>query len=211
MGEAIGMAKIAMRYQLSKAYLQWARAIVRAKVRCGERDGLRYPPNLMFAVVSHVYIYSHLAIVAFANGQLGDLWNQQNAYLRTKFGSHADLDTLFRKDLRELKVCLRELSQALAIEDISIAEPQLWSDLNQVVKQSRNFLVHPKKDPTLFKTAMDGMLQRNFGFPIEVAEKTISYFYSRTRPHIVPRWVATNEEYHVPEISAQFAGANGGR
>ena len=183
------MAPSSMRYQLSKAYLQWARAIVGAKIRCTEQDGLRYPPNLMLAVMSHVYIYSHMAIVAFANGQVGVLWGQKNPYLRKKFQHHADIAGLLRQDLGELKVCLRELCQAMSIEDISVAEPRVWNDLNQVLKQSRDFLVHPTKDPALFQSAMDRMIKKHFAFPIQVAEKTITYFYAKTHSK-VPKWLS---------------------
>lgn len=212
MGEAVkDMANVAMQYQLSKAYLQWARAVVGTKIRCAAKDDFRYPPNLMLAVVSHVYLYSHMAIVAFVNGQLGMLWSQQNAYLRGKYKHQTDIAELFHRDLGELKVCLRELCQALGIEDISTAEPRIWNDLNQVVKQSRDFLVHPKKDPALFQNVMNGITRKNFGFPIQVAEKTIAYFYSRTRPKVIPKWLSENDEYSIPEIAAQFVVIGGGQ
>ena len=192
-------------YQLSKSYLQWARSILKVEIACQPPPDseFKFPPNLLFALTSHAYLYSHMSIVAFVNKQLHQEWAKGNRHLRSKYSNAEQFERELRHGLGSLKNGLPELCLALRITSLAQAEPQLWTDLLEVVKESRDFFVHPKPDPAVFQSMVLRTLEEKWIFPIKTAENVLAYLYRNTTG-TVPSWVISNQEYSIPRIEARF-------
>jgi len=133
------------------------------------------------------------------------VWKKDNKYLKKKFCAVTQISDLLRNDLGELKEGLKELCLALNIKKINEANPELWNDLLNVVKQTRDYLVHPKPDPAEFQQIAGEMIaKRNFNFPVSTAENVIGYFYDHCLGNR-PDWIRENQEYSIIRIDAKFS------
>lgn len=194
-------------FSLEKAYLEMARASF--SIKCIREDGKGLPEgffmtnNTLFALTAQTYIFSYMALVAFVNLQLGMLWKISDSPLRKKYQKAKDLNDLLKHTkLRELKEAIKELCTQYEITHINKNNSALWNDLNQFVKETRDFMVHPKPDKIMFQKIMERTLNKlNVDFPVNVVQNIISYFYY-SRRLIIPKWVKTNQEFKYPEILA---------
>jgi len=189
-----------MSFQLSKAYLELSRSFFKVPII----DDLT--ENTFFALMSMTYVFSYAAIVAFVNGQIGQLWYKNESALKKKYPQQ-NINILLHKDLRELKKTIKELCIQHDIKILSEAKPQTWNDLLQVVKIVRDYIIHPKPNPQDFQEIMKKAFQnRTWNFPSKVAEEVIGYFYEQTGNNI-PSWIRENTEFEIDSIRTLIKGS----
>jgi hypothetical protein len=149
--------------------------------------------NVGYAILTHTYVFSYMALQAFAAYRLEVFWNAPTATLRGKYQHRATFEDLLMKDLGDLKESLKELCRQSHIEQIHDVDNQLWMDFTNVVREARNYFNHPKPGPA-FQAQIGRVFERNsWIFPVDVAERIISHFYTQTYTPL-PAWLKTNQE-----------------
>jgi hypothetical protein len=146
-----------------------------------------------------------MAVTAFVSGCLWNIWQRSNSPLKSRHPKAKDFEHLLKTDLRELKDCITELCVHLNLQPLHIAQPKVWNNLLQVVKETRDFMTHPRPEQVEFnKIIGDAFGKRSWAFPSKVAEETIGYFYD-ARKYTRPPWLKENREFQVPIILALSA------
>jgi len=192
-----------------QAYLEQSRAFLNANIKgnpdtTGE-DHSRLPGTFLFAFVAQAYIFSFLAVQAFASEQLWLIWNQDDKPLQKKYPNASGFEHLLRSDLKELKDQLKMLAEILKIEKVHSKNPNLWDDFLRVVKVTRDMLSHPTPEPEKFNNIIGHALtEKDWIYPSEVSKKIISHFIESTRSE-KPVWLDENKLIRIPtvEVSPQ--------
>lgn len=153
-----------------------ARSVVDTKVY-GDPAGVENE-DPVFALMSCTYVFSFMALTAFASAQLHKLWGMDSSPLRQKFPESTDFDALMKGPLRELKAALKELAVQLNISPLHSAKPHLWQELTEFVKTYRDYFVHP--NPQRFHEHVEGFGNLQSGFPSRVATEVVAYFFDAT-------------------------------
>ncbi len=184
-----------MEIKVAKSYLDMARCFRCAVISGGAEDESGY--NEEFAIVSCIYIYSHMAIMAFAAEQLYDVWKKPRNKLRKKYPQFDNFKDLMESDLRDLKCALKELACLHGISPIHNAQPEIWRALNEFLRKYRNYFVHP--DPENFSKIVNEIQLKQLGLGPKVATTIIEYYYSATGTP-VPAWLST-PGFSIPKIT----------
>lgn len=88
--------------------------------------------------------------------------------------------------LKELKCALNELSDQSQIPRIHEAKPEIWRRLNELLKEYRDYFVHP--EPEKFHDHVESVFSHPWGFSSQVATEIISYFFEESHGD-VPDWI----------------------
>ena len=200
-----------IRSEPERAYLEMARASLNVAIEKPktqenepEPDGSMVlpTPNTYLAIAAKCYVFSYMAVTAWANRQIGSLWHRDDSSIRDQYSDVDSLEELLRKDLGETKDVIKAVNKAHGIAPLSQEEPRTWNDLCQVLREVRHFFIHPVPDPELFDKIMtEALNERTWDFPTTVAEDTIAYTYKQAGLEI-PEWVTQNQEFTIPSYYA---------
>ena len=161
-----------------------ARSVIGTDVH-GDRE-TEISDDALFSLMSCTYVFSYMALTAFCASHLYKLWVVDNSKLKEKFGSCRNFEELMAGPLKEIKVALRELSSQLEVEKLHVARPQVWRELNELLKVYRDYFIHP--NPESFHAHIEATGNLKWNFPSMVATEIISYFFEATHNQ-VPSWV----------------------
>ena len=187
-----------MKIKVTKSYLDMARCFDGTEV-CG--DPKKVSENSVFAEefarVSCVYIYSYMAIVAFASEQLYEIWKKEGNELRERYSEFDNFACLMRKKFSEIKSALNELARLNGIKPIREAKPKEWQELNEFLREYRNYFVHP--NPESFSEFVNGISGHKLNLGPRVATEIIKYFYT-AKGTCLPAWLSKRGIF-IPKIT----------
>ncbi len=104
-------------------------------------------------------------------------------------------------DLKEIKEQIKVAAEIHGIPQIRIQDAVLWEEFLQVVKVTRDFLVHPSPEPEKMNNIIGHVFtKRDWKFPSEVASKILLHFMKNTGSP-VPPWVMHNELISIPSVT----------
>jgi hypothetical protein len=199
------MKTITLEFDLAQAYLEMARAHHDADVvgpSGVEVDEVTMTNNTAIALVAHGYIFSFMALNAFASGCLWQVWQMPNSPLKAKYPDARDFKHLLKTRLKELKVCISELYPLLGVEPLDKADPKLWNKMLQVLKITRDFLTHPTPDVSDFNRIIgDAMGKHSWSFPTRIVEQVIGHLL-KNQKKAAPNWLNENQEFRFGPILA---------
>ena len=189
-----------------KAFLEEARSLLGTKILKPSNDPIpddaEVPSNIIFASIAQTYIFSYLAVLAFATENISGIWRDDNDRIREMFPNAKNLDHLLNSDLKEIKELLKTICYFHNIKPINDEEPDLWNEFMQVVKVTRDFFSHPIPDEHKFdKIVGEVFAKRSWRYASSVAENIISYFYKKKNLE-VPDWVKENQDFKIETIRA---------
>jgi len=200
--------RIRFRYNLTQCYLEMARCAFTG-VYAGTRKpltagGLRRNKNrvagILFAMTSLTIIYSFLAVEAFVNYQLYQIWRRRSSKgelsvirFHERFGEVARFQDLRYSDVRELGERVKTLCYLLGYAKFHDKHPRLWQQFRNLLEHARHFLVHPFPDPQRVQSTLETILTRTAtGTYVSAAEGVIGHFYSEG--HLAsPSWLHANQ------------------
>lgn len=195
-----------IRFEPERAYLEMARAALPVAIlkpnlpeSAEEPDwsSLSATPNTLLAILAQSYVFSYMAVTAWANKQIGVLWKEADRPIQKLYPEANSLGELLNRELKQLKDVLKAISEVHNIKPLHEAEPRIWNDLLQVVERVRHFLTHPVLNQDEFDEIVgEAGTRRSWEFPSTVAEKTIAYFYD-ANGYPVPDWVHENQEFTI--------------
>lgn len=197
---------IRLRYSVPQSYLELARCVFTSLhhpsgsvQRFVARHGRSRFASAVFALTSLTIIYSYLAIEAFVNYQLYQIWKKRETddpagtHFKKRFGDIPKFEDLRRTRLRELPERIKALCDFLGYEQIHNRQPQLWQDFKTLVEKARHFLVHPFPDLERVQQLFSQTLTKTpGGLYVRVAEEVIQHFH--TEGHVTsPSWLRENQ------------------
>jgi hypothetical protein len=202
--------EIRLQISLSHVYLEMARAVFRPVQ--SSQVAHRAPPDYptMFGLLSVTILYSYLAIESFINYHFCTIYERaakshQACEKLTKLHPDdeiiPDYDDFFKQHgntplqaIRlELKEKIKSVCSAYSIPQIYEQDPQLWQDFCDILKPSRDFLVHAVPEPQIFETHMRRLVeQTTAGKYVEIATGIIKYFYEQHDKE-PPDWLSENQ------------------
>ncbi len=200
--------QLRFRYNLTQCYLEMARCAFTG-VYAGTRKpltpgGLRRNKNrvagILFAMTSLTIIYSFLAVEAFVNYQLYQIWRRRRSRrelsairFRERFGDVARFQDLRYSDVRELGERVKTLCYLLGYPMLHDNHPRLWQQFRQLLECARHFLVHPFPDPQRVQSILETILTKTTtGTYVSAAEGVIGHFHSEG--HLAPpSWLHANQ------------------
>lgn len=221
------IAKINLR--LTQLYLEMARAVfteihhpgIKTQEEIMAEEELDPIAGTIFSVTTVTIIYSYLALEAFSNYHLYQIWEhsrmahkamedlKQRDPEHTKnikptydefyqeYGKYDRFEDLKRTDLRELGERIKVICEAFKIPKVHEADARLWQKFKELLEDVRHFLVHPFPDPTKFQEMMKTVLwERKMGEYTQTSQNIIKYFYSRLGKE-VPKWVESNSLFLI--------------
>ncbi len=209
---------------LTQLYLEMARAVFTGihhpekkpidKIRSD--DGISPITGIIFLATSATIIYSYLALEAFANYHLYEIWKtskiahtaienlrQKNPKsvenvvptydsFYQKYGQCDRFKDLKSTDLMELGKRIKVICETLGIRKIHDVDPKLWQSFKELLEKARHFLIHPIPDPSEFEDMMKTiLLEKELGEYVQIAQKIITHFYTETG-HNTSEWVDKN-------------------
>lgn len=161
-----------------------ARSVVDTKIY-GDPAGVENEDSV-FALMSCTYVFSYMALTAFASAQLHKLWDADSSRLRQEYPESTDFEALMKGPLKELKAALKELALQRKVSPLHMAKPRVWQELTEFVKIYRDYFVHP--NPERFHEHVEGVGNLQYGFPSRVAVEIIAYFFGATGA-ATPAWL----------------------
>jgi hypothetical protein len=209
---------------LSHLYLEMARSIFtgihlpekKSTKQILDEKGIEPLAGIIFSITSATIIYSYLALEAFANYHLYQIWEysrkahdefeelkQKDTKLEEKmmiayanfyqdYGKVDKFEDLKETDLKMLDKRIKVICESLKIHKIHDVDAKLWQKFLELLKKARDFLVHPFPDPTKFQDMMKTLLiEKKIGEYIQIAQEIIKHFYKETGKK-VPDWVEKN-------------------
>lgn len=165
-----------MKINVTKAYLDMARSVIDTSIH-GDQEKTN-GEDALFSLMSCTYVFSFMAITSFSSLQLHNLWKKEASLLRVKYSYCEGFEELMAGPLKQTKSALRELSLQLKISPLHTARPSVWRELNELLKNYRDYFVHPNPEKFQQHVVSTGNLE--WGFPTRVASEIISYFYEAT-------------------------------
>ena len=170
-------------YHVAKSYLDMARAVIDTQLHiprlCSKNDA-------EFGLVSCTYVYSHMAITAFVSGQLYYLWNSKGSALSGKYPQYNSFAEFMGKEFRETKKALKQLCDELKIKKHHETSPETWQELNQFLKNYRDYFVHPT--PQDFSSIMEKIVRKPWNFASDTAVAVIGHYFDE-RQKERPNWL----------------------
>lgn len=195
------------KYNLTQDYLEVARSAlnpIHGKVSNKSQESDTGPSpelaNAIFSVVSISIVYSFLSLESFLNYQLHQIWERRhdnsieaNRFLE-ELGDESEFINLkgYNK-IRDLPEKLKTICHLFSYPKPYEAIPKTWQHLNDLVKVSRHFIVHPYPDSDYFNTNMSRiMMVTEGGIYVKVVEDIIKFLYKNSSKPI-PDWVSENQ------------------
>ena len=145
--------------------------------------------DAIIGILSCTYIYSYHSLISFCSAQLYLLWSQQNSELKEKYKGINTFEELMAGQLRDIKSALKELTSQKRIVPLHKAKPKLWQRLNELVKNYRDFFIHP--NPEKFDSFVGKNGKAQWGLASETASGILEYIYQEAYGN-VPKWVNSN-------------------
>jgi hypothetical protein len=88
---------------------------------------------------------------------------------------------------------LKFLCHLSGLKRIHDADPKLWQEFMGLLKEFRDYVIHPKPFPKESGGKIGGLLIRNkLGSYNSIASRVIRYFYLNL-PDLVPEWIENNQ------------------
>lgn len=173
-----------MKVSVTKSYLDLARAVIDTTLLGKDRED--DSSDAVFALMSCTYVYSYSALVSFCAEHLNHIYREQNNRLMPKYPQCTTFEELMAGPLKEIKSALKELADQLGVEPLHKSRPNLWRELNELLKGYRDYFIHP--NPQTFHEHVDKTGDLEWQFPSKVASEIISYFHESIHGR-VPFWV----------------------
>ena len=212
-------------YNVPQLYLEMARAVFTG-VRHPEKktleqicdeDGLDPLLGIQFAMISVTILYSYLAIEAFVNAYLYEIWDQSRIIHMTvedlrqknhklsesfkpryddfyqKYGKIEPFEKLKQeKELRDLAERIKLVCKEFNIRQIYEVDNGLWQEFKGLLEKVRHYFTHPYPDPTKFDEMMKTiLLEQKGGKYLQISQDIIKHFFVETKRDI-PKWVEEN-------------------
>lgn len=133
-----------MRVHVTKSYLDMARSVIDTSLH-GDREQTA-GEDAMFSLMSCTYVFSFMALQSFCASHLNKFWDEESGNLREKYPGIESFEGLMAGPLKEVKKALGELCSQLRIEPLPKAKPQVWRELNELLKGYRDYFVHPNPE-----------------------------------------------------------------
>lgn len=219
-----------IKIKLSQIYLEMARGFLYSNVRSKPLDELiddnKFADDnstFIFGIASAISLYSYMAIEAFVNYGLYELWNHSkfskqkidalnklypklNAVpiykdFSDKYDKMEDFSDIRKTNLRELKERIKELCKEFNYPQIHETKPQLWNDFTVLLEQTRHFLVHPNPEEKEFHKYSKSLTQDMkmiIKFP-NIASEIIAHFFESGKKGI-PDYLTSNKILLINEI-----------
>lgn len=207
--------KSTITYHMTQCYLEMARAVYTkwslptAKQLSSDRELKTLVGQFSFLIVSLAVIYSYLAIEAWVNYYLREIWQQCRVDLGKKYPAFPqkycqinEFAKLKDTELKELKERIKVLCDSYQIPRIDTTNPKLWQDFNGLLKEARNFIIHPFPDPKKFQECMEIVLEKH-GLRkwAKIAEGIISHFFININKNKkLPSWLTQNEFFKIEKF-----------
>jgi hypothetical protein len=175
-----------MSTNVTKSYLDLARAVIDTQVGSKEnacRD------DAIFALMSCTYVYSYSALLSFCSAQLYQIWAQESSELRERHPNCESFEQLMAGPLKEIKCAIKELSLLKGISPIHKSDPKLWQNLNEFLKNYRDFFLHP--NPELFESFVGKVGNAQWQLPSRTASGILAYIFKEENGSI-PHWVTNS-------------------
>ncbi len=173
-----------MKIHVTKSYLDMARSVIDTSVHGDPKKEMG--EDALFSLMSCTYVFSFMALTSFSASHLHERWVANNSKLKDKYNGCSNFEELMAGPLKEIKVALSELCTQLEIEKLHVARPNVWRELNQLLKRYRDYFIHP--NPENFHEHIKATGNLEWGFPSKVVAEIISYFFEATHNQ-VPSWV----------------------
>lgn len=153
-----------------------------------------------FARLSLVVIFSHLALESFINYHFYRVYlDSRHAHERCGscpgvtpiysgfFDNYGNVPlTALRPELKEK---INEVCDAYEIPRIPDKAPRLWQHFCCVLTPTRDFLVHPVPEHSLFQQRMRNLMEKNPAHKyIDIVVRIMCYFYEQTQTPL-PLWL----------------------
>ncbi|HWA11986.1 MAG TPA: hypothetical protein VHA15_02745 [Burkholderiales bacterium] len=177
-----------MKVHVTRSYLDMARSVIDTRVHGDPQTA--ESEDAVFALMSCTYVFSFMALTAFASSHLHSLWKTDDSALRKKYESCASFEELMAGPLKELKVALKELACQLGMPPLHKAKPAAWRELNELLKGYRDYFIHP--NPEHFHAHVTATGNLAWSFPSRVATDIITHFFVSTGTE-TPSWLAQSQ------------------
>jgi len=218
--------EVKLQIALSHVYLEMARAVFSRGRSPGIALGAAQDYPTTFGLLSLTILYSYLAVESFVNYQFSTIYQhatKAHQACKKLEGLHANdeivptYDDFYRQygkipleSIRlELKEKIKAVCSAYAISQIYEVEPQLWQDFCDILKASRDFLVHAIPDPKIFQEHMKKLVEETTtGKYVEIAIGMIHYFYEQLGKKS-PKWLSQNELIQLLAVRPSKDSGNG--
>lgn len=202
-------------YHVTQCYLEMARAVYTkwclptAKEFSSDRELKILVGQFSFLIVSLTVIYSYLAIEAWVNYYLYEIWRKSRLDLGKKYRSFPqkyrqinEFTKLKNTKLRDLRERIKVLCDSYQIPRIDRSNPKLWRDFNDLLKETRHFIIHPFPDSEKFQECMK-MVQEKYGLHkwAKIAEGIISHFLININKNKkLPNWLTQNKFFKIEKF-----------
>lgn len=225
---------------ISRAYLDMARCIFKSNLRWRKEEGNSeaaskgLPENQSeglfsttnFAFGSLAAIYSYLAVEAFINYQLYEIWRESREIQRIfklqadtghplnakayyaefykQYGHINDFEEMVRVKLSDLKDRINVVCEAEGIEKISKSNKPLWDQFLDLVEATRHKLVHPNPKELFLENTHNRIFSPDYfeKYPV-LAGNIIGHFY-KARNMPLPDYLSKNTLFEIPVIELLF-------
>lgn len=217
--------KLEFKHHLTKIYLEIARSIVKQplqdldiwyKQSDKNIDDQNKFLDIGYGILSISCIYSYLSIESFCNWQLFkasdyvskvkpdiDRLRNQGRKLETLYGENFEPyePEDFKKGERsELKEKIKNLCKYFKSKQIHEEDSSLWDDFNQLLKDTRDFFVHPKPFPREFQEYVSEIFNEHKPIIyVRTSEEILKYFY-QNRKIKIPSWLQENTLFEFKGI-----------
>jgi hypothetical protein len=222
------MTDLKITLEVPHLYLEMARAVFTG-IYCREKKDIdeifadsEVDPlaGIIFAATTVTIIYSYLALEAFVNNLLYNIWDispkvhekiaklrEENPELRSvlfgydlfhdKYGQCQEFEGLKSRDLRVLGKRIKLTCKILNIPQIHEVDPQLWQSFKELLEKARHFLVHPYPDQTKFQAITRTiMTERPIGEYAQIAQRIIAYILL-AMGRTTPDWLEKNTLFRI--------------
>ena len=143
--------------------------------------------DCIFGMMTCTYIYSYMALTAFASSYLAIFWHKKDSKLQEKYPKCKDIDSLMRNKLGDLREALKELAIQLDVPQLHEKKPEAWRKLNELIKKHRNYFVHPT--PGRFSEHVSEAGSQQWDLASKTATEIIEYYFTESG-HEVPAWLS---------------------
>ncbi|MEP4545584.1 MAG: hypothetical protein ABJ000_05335 [Saccharospirillum sp.] len=173
---------------VTKSYLDIARSVTRTKI--GTKDESVEIDEALFGLMSCNYVYSYSALLSFCSAQLYILWDAEHSTLKARYSKFESFEKLMSSELRSVKTALKVLIEELNLKPLHSEEPKLWQNLTELLKNYRDFFLHP--NPEKFHEHVESAGNKSWGLASSTVEGILSYIFLNTSGN-VPSWVFKSE------------------
>ena len=191
---------------LTRAYLEVARAIAGPLELIERGEDESQFRNALTALVSITVVYSYLAVEAWVNNRLYEVWSMRREPLPIpkcfleELGDEDDFASYKRHPkVAELKDRIKTLCRILGWKAPHTEIPATWNRFNDLSKKARHFMVHPYPDQEFFHEIVDRMLTEPLGQWVDTASEVFGFFFRQSGVE-PPHWVVRSTLLRVPRV-----------